>query len=71
MSQPDSSSAEPRGVLVQKKPLFDVYAWMLILAFLALCVGTLFLYLEKQRYQAPSTGSQAALAAPPAVTAAV
>jgi hypothetical protein len=60
VSQPDSSSVEPRGIVVQKKPKFDVYTWMLILAFLALCVGSAILYLEKRKYEMPPQEAQAA-----------
>jgi hypothetical protein len=43
--------------------MFDVYTWMLILGFVALCVGTLFLYLEWRRYKdAPAAARPAASA---------
>lgn len=53
MSQLDSNSAEPdlapRGVLVQK-PKTNIYTVMLIVAFVAMLLGCLFLYLEYAEY---------------------
>lgn len=53
MSQLDSSSADPieapRGVLVQK-PKTNIYTVLLIIAFVAMCIGCLFLYLEWANY---------------------
>ena len=47
MSQLDSKSANPRGVVVQK-PASNIYTVLLILALLALVVGCVLLYLEIQ-----------------------
>ncbi|TWT32331.1 hypothetical protein KOR34_40940 [Posidoniimonas corsicana] len=50
MSQLDSTSANaPRGVLVQK-PKTNIYTVMLIIAFLSMLFGCLFLYLELSRF---------------------
>ena len=50
MSQLDSTSANsPRGVLVQK-PKTNIYTVMLIIAFLAMLFGCLFMYLELSRF---------------------
>lgn len=48
MSRLDSASAK-RGVLVQK-PKTNVYTAMLIIAFLAMLAGCLFLFLQIQKY---------------------
>lgn len=53
MSQLDSNSANPpRGVIVQK-PKTNIYTVMLILAFVAMCLACLFLYLEGWGYASP------------------
>ena len=52
MSQLDSNLADPeapRGVLV-RKPRTNIYTVMLIIAFVAMCLACLFLYLEKLEY---------------------
>lgn len=49
MSQPDLSSANPPGVLVQK-PKTSIYTMLLLVALLALLLGCLFLFLEINQY---------------------
>lgn len=49
MSQPDLSSAKPRGVLVKKQPT-NVYTVMLMIALLAMIIGCIFLGLELAEY---------------------
>ncbi|MEM1305731.1 MAG: hypothetical protein AAGG46_12590 [Planctomycetota bacterium] len=41
--------SQPRGVLV-KKPRTNIYTVLLIIAFVAMCIGCLFLYLEAALY---------------------
>ena len=49
MSQPDLSSANPPGVLVQK-PKASIYTMLLLVSLLALLLGCLFLLLEVNQY---------------------
>ena len=64
MSQLDSNSLdpiddEPRGVLVEK-PKTNVYTWMLIISFAAMCIACWLLYLAGQEYnRATRLGDQA------------
>ncbi len=49
MSQPDSKSTEPTGILV-RKPSSNIYTALLGIAAVALMLGALFLFLELYRY---------------------
>lgn len=48
MSLPDSSTS--RTVRAPQKPAYDIYTVMLFIAFLALLLGCLLLYLELRSY---------------------
>ena len=52
MSQPDSSSDSPRGVLVHK-PKTSIYTIMLIVSAAAILIGCVVLCLEIWQYGAP------------------
>ncbi len=49
MSQPDSRSTRPTGILV-RKPTTSIYTVLLGVALAALMIGCLFLLLEIQQY---------------------
>lgn len=49
MSQPDSKSTRPAGILV-RKPTSSIYTALLGIAVAALALGSLFLLLEIQTY---------------------
>lgn len=49
MSQPESSSSEPRGVLVRRQKT-NIYTVMLILTAAALAIGSLMMLLEIWQY---------------------
>lgn len=52
MSQPDSESTSPAGILV-RRPTTTVYTSMLAVAAVALALGSLFLFLEILSYDWP------------------
>ena len=49
MSQPDSKSTRPAGILV-RKPTTSIYTALLGIAVVALALGSLFLLMEIQTY---------------------
>lgn len=69
MSPRPSDSSRPSGPF--RKPRPDLYTMMLLVAFLALVIGTVFLYLEAQRLegraQGPGPSGQALLAGTTAI----
>ncbi len=52
MSQPDLSSARPRGVLIVK-PKTNIYTVMLMISTLCMAIGSLLMWLEYSRLSAP------------------
>jgi hypothetical protein len=50
MSQADFSHADSGRAVFIRKQTANIYTMMLILAFLAVCIGCLFLILEKSAY---------------------
>ena len=69
MSQADFNPAAPeagRAVFIRKQTA-NIYTMMLIMAFLAVCVGCLFLFMEMKAYDlSPKVSSDAKVPPPPA-----
>jgi len=63
-----TSSAQPPIATGQAKPTFNVYNTMLVVAFAAICISVLLMYLEGRRYdwdvRAKGAGAVGAGAAP-------
>jgi hypothetical protein len=55
MSQADFSSAEAGRAVFIRKQSANIYTMMLIIAFLAVSIGCLFLFLEMKAYDGLST----------------
>ncbi|MCC7476560.1 MAG: hypothetical protein IT425_14310 [Pirellulales bacterium] len=49
MSQPESNSSEPRGVLVRREKA-NIYTVMLVVALVALVIASLVMIIEWSRY---------------------